>query len=195
MNIFISIIEEAYISSKTRDKNHWIYSYLKVDPQFVDIQSGENKKLDKLEDYDKKIQEFEDFESKENKNTNFGKDNLDLKQPLYKKEYKNVKKLINKNQVIKDIMNLDKNEHEIESKNNDEIKEVNINDLDETKKEINERFKIIDSAFDQVSEIIIDINKSKNNSTQEFKETVNKNFNYLNEKLKEMMNSWVENEK
>lgn len=195
MNIFISIIEEAYISSKTRDKNHWIYSYLKVDPQFVDIQSGENKKLDKLEDYDKKIQEFEDFESKENKNTNFGKDNLDLKQPLYKKEYKNVKKLINKNQVIKDIMNLDKNEHEIESKNNDEIKEVNINDLDETKKEINERFKIIDSAFDQVSEIIIDINKSKNNSTQEFKETVNKNFSYLNEKLKEMMNSWVENEK
>ena len=195
MNIFISIIEEAYISSKTRDKNHWIYSYLKVDPQFVDIQSGENKKLDKLEDYDKKIQEFEDFESKENKNTNFDKDNLDLKQPLYKKEYKNVKKLINKNQVIKDIMNLDKNEHEIESKNNDEIKEVNINDLDETKKEINERFKIIDSAFDQVSEIIIDINKSKNNSTQEFKETVNKNFNYLNEKLKEMMNSWVENEK
>lgn len=195
MNIFISIIEEAYISSKTRDKNHWIYSYLKVDPQFVDIQSGENKKLDKLEDYDKKIQEFEDFESKENKNTNFDKDNLDLKQPLYKKEYKNVKKLINKNQVIKDIMNLDKNEHEIESKNNDEIKEVNINDLDETKKEINERFKIIDSAFDQVSEIIIDINKSKNNSTQEFKETVNKNFSYLNEKLKEMMNSWVENEK
>lgn len=195
MNIFISIIEEAYISSKTRDKNHWIYSYLKVDPQFVDIQSGENKKLDKLEDYDKKIQEFEDFESKENRNTSFGKDNLDLKQPLFKKEYKNVKKLINKNQVIKDIMNLDKNENEIESKNDDEIKEVNINDLDETKKEINERFKIIDSAFDQVSEIIIDINKSKNNSTQEFKETVNKNFSYLNEKLKEMMNSWVENEK
>lgn len=193
MNIFISIIEEAYISSKARDKNHWIYSYLKVDPQFVDIQSGENKKLDKLEEYDKKIQEFDDYESKENKKTSFGKDNIDSSQPLFKKEYKNVKKILNKNQVIKDIMNLDKNVQNVESLDKNKDNEENVNDYEEIKKEISERFKLIDSAFDEVSNIVSDLGKSKNNNSgNDFKDLVGKNFNYLNEKLKDMMNSWVE---
>ena len=32
MNVFISIINEAYISSKMLDQGHWIYSYMKNDP-------------------------------------------------------------------------------------------------------------------------------------------------------------------
>lgn len=55
MNVFISIIEEAYVSSKTKDKNHWIYSYLKVDPEYIEINAdkpkegkeGNNLKLEK----------------------------------------------------------------------------------------------------------------------------------------------------
>lgn len=31
MNIFVSIIEEAYVSSKIKNQNHWIYSFLKLD--------------------------------------------------------------------------------------------------------------------------------------------------------------------
>ena len=31
MNVFISIIEEAYMANKMNNKNHWIYTYLKID--------------------------------------------------------------------------------------------------------------------------------------------------------------------
>ena len=31
MNIFVSIIEEAYVASKIKNQNHWIYSFLKLD--------------------------------------------------------------------------------------------------------------------------------------------------------------------
>lgn len=37
MNVFISIIEEAYVSSKMRNQNHWIYNYLKIDPSLAQI--------------------------------------------------------------------------------------------------------------------------------------------------------------
>ncbi len=37
MNVFISIIEEAYVSTKMRNQNHWIYSYLKIDPNYIKI--------------------------------------------------------------------------------------------------------------------------------------------------------------
>jgi len=48
MNVFISIIEEAYVSTKMKNQNHWIYSYLKVDPNYVrikDVDELENKTL------------------------------------------------------------------------------------------------------------------------------------------------------
>jgi hypothetical protein len=48
MNVFISIIEEAYVSTKMKNHNHWIYSYLKVDPNYVrikDVDELENKTL------------------------------------------------------------------------------------------------------------------------------------------------------
>jgi hypothetical protein len=37
MNVFISIIEEAYVSTKIKNQNHWIYSYLKIDPRYVEL--------------------------------------------------------------------------------------------------------------------------------------------------------------
>ena len=44
MNVFISIIEEAYVSTKMKNQNHWIYTYLKVDPNYIHI-----KDLDEIE--------------------------------------------------------------------------------------------------------------------------------------------------
>jgi hypothetical protein len=52
MNVFISIIEEAYVSTKIKNQNHWIYSYLKIDPRYVEL-----KDIDKgIESPEKKPQ-------------------------------------------------------------------------------------------------------------------------------------------
>ena len=37
MNVFIAIIEEAYITIKMKNRNHWIYAYLKLDPKYEEI--------------------------------------------------------------------------------------------------------------------------------------------------------------
>jgi hypothetical protein len=52
MNVFISIIEEAYVSTKIKNQNHWIYSYLKIDPKYVEIKDikGENEKMEEVKD-------------------------------------------------------------------------------------------------------------------------------------------------
>jgi hypothetical protein len=47
MNCFISIIEEAYASSKEMNKDNWIYSYLKIDPRYVQIKDLEDKENQK----------------------------------------------------------------------------------------------------------------------------------------------------
>lgn len=43
MNVFIAIIEEAYITIKMKNKNHWIYMYLKLDNQYVELRDGKKK--------------------------------------------------------------------------------------------------------------------------------------------------------
>jgi hypothetical protein len=58
MNVFISIIEEAYVSTKMQNQNHWIYSYLKIDPNYVHIKDiddskNEGKRGDLLMDHSK----------------------------------------------------------------------------------------------------------------------------------------------
>jgi hypothetical protein len=44
MNVFISIIEEAYVSTKMKNQNHWIYSYLKIDPNYVQLKDVDENK-------------------------------------------------------------------------------------------------------------------------------------------------------
>ena len=53
MNVFIAIIEEAYITIKMKNKNHWIYLYLKLDPNYVAMKEGGklNEAAIKNEDY------------------------------------------------------------------------------------------------------------------------------------------------
>ena len=69
MNVFISIIEEAYVSSKMRNQNHWIYNYLKIDPSIAQIAGIENEGMinvenmsqDEIKDeLDKRIRKLEE---------------------------------------------------------------------------------------------------------------------------------------
>ena len=66
MNVFVSIINEAYISSKMLDQGHWIYTYMKNDPTFLkddnddlpnikamtskEVKEELNKRISKLEE-------------------------------------------------------------------------------------------------------------------------------------------------
>jgi hypothetical protein len=44
MNVFIAIIEEAYITIKMKNKNHWIYMYLKLDNEYVELKEDKRRK-------------------------------------------------------------------------------------------------------------------------------------------------------
>jgi hypothetical protein len=59
MNVFIAIIEEAYITIKMKNKNHWIYMYLKLDNQYVELKEGKKRsqQFDKIEE--KSVEESE----------------------------------------------------------------------------------------------------------------------------------------
>lgn len=50
MNVFISIIEEAYASTKIRNQSQWIYSYLKIDPNYVEINNLDNNNSKTMEE-------------------------------------------------------------------------------------------------------------------------------------------------
>ena len=43
MNVFIAIIEEAYITIKMTNRNHWIYAYLKLDDKDRHLEMKEDK--------------------------------------------------------------------------------------------------------------------------------------------------------
>jgi len=48
LNIFIAILEESYVASKMKDKNHWIYSYLNLDALKANDEDGDNKNKEEL---------------------------------------------------------------------------------------------------------------------------------------------------
>ena len=57
MNIFVSIIEEAYVTSKMTNQNHWIYSFLKLGGE-DDKEKGSGKGLDEMTKDKRKICEI-----------------------------------------------------------------------------------------------------------------------------------------
>lgn len=64
MNVFIAIIEEAYITIKMKDRNHWIYMYLKLDSKYIGLGEGEKRKN---VESDKSVETYEkESERKEN---------------------------------------------------------------------------------------------------------------------------------
>lgn len=51
LNIFIAIIEEAYIITKMENKTHWVYDYMKKDPnEIIAVKEPTSRTLPKIED-------------------------------------------------------------------------------------------------------------------------------------------------
>lgn len=44
MNVFVSIVEEAYVDSKMKNQNHWIYAFLKKKKSAVELIEDDSKK-------------------------------------------------------------------------------------------------------------------------------------------------------
>ena len=42
MNVFIAIIEEAYVSTRMQNKNNLIFTYLKLDPEYVEFKEDDD---------------------------------------------------------------------------------------------------------------------------------------------------------
>ena len=94
MNVFISIIEEAYVSIKMKSQNHWIYSYLKIDPKYVEI-NKDNQENNQFKKDDPKISKLNSLNSKSLANT------LD---PLYDKNFERMMTKVNSKNMLRDIL-------------------------------------------------------------------------------------------
>lgn len=221
MNVFISIIEEAYVSSKTRDKNHWIYSYLKVDPQYVEIHPEGNIPIEKVQQINKKIKnedvnpsDDEDLKDKEND------------EELFEKDYSKIKKKIRSQNSLRDLLNFGKKDIYKESinsatgnskvnakdvvgnadnKDNDVVieelkereEEQNLDENEKTQiKEVadylNSKFEKIDKLMDDIASIANEVKQSNKKSfIKEFQVIVNDNLAILNAKFRELTNFWA----
>lgn len=54
-NIFISIIEEAYVVTKIKNKSSWIFQYVQLEPKYVDMKIQSKNTLAKTRDYFNKV--------------------------------------------------------------------------------------------------------------------------------------------
>jgi translation initiation factor 2B subunit (eIF-2B alpha/beta/delta family) len=89
MNVFIAIIEEAYITVKMKNRNHWIYAYLKLDPKYEEI---ENKTHNLTSSFK------EEIKPPSNRNNELSKS----------KEQKKVMNELTSKNILRNILNLDK---------------------------------------------------------------------------------------
>jgi len=94
MNVFIAIIEEAYISTRMKHKNSLIYTYLKLEPDFVEF-----KEQDDLSD-----QQVDPKKTSQKLTGSYFPDNHFLK---YDKEQKRIKKAIYSKNTLREALSLD----------------------------------------------------------------------------------------
>jgi len=100
MNVFISIIEEAYVSIKMKSQNHWIYSYLKIDPKYVEInKENEKDNLNKSGMQDKK-----DEQSRFSKVNSMSKSLVNTADQLYDKNFEKMMSKVNSKNMLRDIL-------------------------------------------------------------------------------------------
>ena len=100
MNVFISIIEEAYVSIKMKSQNHWIYSYLKIDPKYVEInKENEKDNLNKSGMQDKK-----DEQSRFSKVNSMSKSLVNTADQLYDKNFEKMISKVNSKNMLRDIL-------------------------------------------------------------------------------------------
>lgn len=180
MNVFISIIEESYVASKTQERNHWIYSYLKVDPNYIEINANKNKNIKKIENMNKKLK------NQDNKN-------LDIKEKNNKEDYDNelysnnslkVLKHIESINALKDVLNSNKEDFFSDAKEN----KVNRKDTNQVNDLIC-KFNTCEKFLNELIEIIPKIRSSQNKLiVEEFKKVVIENIEILENKLKIISN-------
>jgi hypothetical protein len=56
LNLFISLVEEAYVVVEIKNKKSWIYKYIKIEPQLVNLKLHSKKSLLHTKDYFKNLQ-------------------------------------------------------------------------------------------------------------------------------------------
>ena len=136
MNVFIAIIEEAYITIKMKNRNHWIYAYLKLDPKY-----------DEIKEQTKNI----------NKNYNTEPNNPSLLDNVSKnKEQKKVMSELASKNILRNILSLDKMEfNDIDNSDKQYEKEkVKVeSSLEKIFKKIEENVKELLKIGDDVSKL------------------------------------------
>lgn len=175
MNVFISIIEEAYVSSKTKDRSHWIYSYLKVDPQYIEIKQ-DGKRPDDIKKAEIKIE--------------------DEGTALLHKDQDKIEQKVQTENTIREILNTKQEEVFEEKKEEREMLNMNMN-LNKRESE-NEVLNILTKSFKSCEDLLDDIEKlipevkgvSKESSLEEINRILQENVIMINEKIDYIQNHW-----
>ncbi len=123
MNVFISIIEEAYVSIKMKSQNHWIYSYLKIDPKYVEINKENEKDNNTTKNnigQDKKEEKFSRLNS-------MSKSLVNTADQLYDRNFEKMMSKVNSKNMLRDILlnnDLTKNKMKPGEKNKEELEKI-----------------------------------------------------------------------
>ena len=94
INIFVSIIEDSFITSKLKNQDHWIYSFIKKKQNKNEEKSNISRKEMRLYDEMRRKNMIKNVLTKSNRNTDNKKDNSVIS---------NEKVLLNLNESIKDF--------------------------------------------------------------------------------------------
>jgi hypothetical protein len=109
MNVFISIIEEAYVSTKMKNQNHWIYSYLKIDPDYVQIKDLEELKENEERDTTATNNHMRDRKtvvSNTNQDQTYKSSSLIHR---HNKEHKELFSAVKSRNILREAVSIDKN--------------------------------------------------------------------------------------
>lgn len=125
MNVFISIIEEAYVSIKMKSQNHWIYSYLKIDPKYVEINKENQPESSNTKDT-KEIEKKED--NRFSKMNSLNRSLVNTADQLYDKNFEKMMSKVNSKNMLREILlNNDgqlKNKVKPGEKNKEELEKI-----------------------------------------------------------------------
>lgn len=116
MNVFISIIEEAYVSIKMKSQNHWIYSYLKLDQKYVEINNKDNEKIDEknttniMGSPEKERKDDRKFSRMNSLNLGQGKSLVNNSDQLYDKNFERMVSKVNSKNMLREILLNNENE-------------------------------------------------------------------------------------
>ena len=138
MNVFIAIIEEAYITIKMKNRNHWIYAYLKMDPKYEEIKQKSKHLTTSIHDEVKTPSKAHDELSKS-------------------KEQKKVLSEVASKNILRRILSLDK----VEIKDKDKIDNAYEKEKMKIDESLEKIFKKIEENVKELLKIGDDVSKLK----------------------------------